>query len=92
MSEENIITTGRCQRVPKKCDSLESYGLTNTSKDMDVLLMAQTTYIASMETVSQVDEAVTSAVNYITLTQMGMKKGAKLYGKAGVRSILREMK
>ena len=33
-----------------------------------------------------------SAINHIALAQMGMKKGVKLYGESGVRSILKEMK
>ena len=54
--------------------------------------MAQTTYIASMETVARVDKAVSSAINHIVLTQLGMKKGVKVFGEAGVRSIYKEMK
>ena len=59
---------------------------------MNHFLMAQITYILSMETVARVDEAISSAINHIVLTQLGMKKGVKSFGEAGVRSIYKEMK
>ena len=45
-----------------------------------------------MQTIAQVDEAIDSAVNYIILTQLGMKAGIKTFGHAGVESIYKEMK
>ena len=59
---------------------------------MDNFLMAQTAYVAAMQTVAQVDTVVTCAINHIILTQLRMKKGIKKFGEAGVRSIYKEMK
>ena len=92
VSIDNVILTRRRQRLPKKRDPLDGYGLTNIGEDMDNFLMAQTAYISSMQTIAQVDEAVVCAINHVVLTQMGMKKGIKVFGEAGVRSIFKEMK
>ena len=54
--------------------------------------MAQTTYVEAMKTVAEVDTAVMCAINHIILTQIGIKKGIKTFGEAGVRSIYKEMK
>ena len=92
LSEDNVVTTGHRQRQPRKRDPADGYELTTIDQDMDKFLMAQTSYIRSMETISQVDEAVGSAINHILLTQRGMKKSITFFGEAGVRSIYKEVK
>ena len=53
----------------------------------DDFLCAQMAYIQSMETNAQVDTATESAVNYIILTQLGMKAGINKFGKTGAEAI-----
>ena len=79
LSEDNTITTGCRCRQPRVRSLDYRYHLTTVVHDMDNFLLAQTTYIESMETIAQVDEVVDSAINHIVLTQLGMKKGIKTF-------------
>ena len=55
-------------------------------------LCAQTTYINSLNTCAEVNAAAQNAVEHLILTQVGMKKGVKMWGESSVEAILREMK
>ena len=92
VSEDNVITNGGCRRQPRKCNATDGYQFTNIGEDMDKFLMEQTAYVVAMQTVAQVDTAVVCAINHIILTQLGMKKGIKTFGEAGVRSMYKGMK
>ena len=61
--------------------------LRSDNEGMENFLMAQTTYVKAVKTIAEVDTAVMCAINHIILTQLGMKKGIKTFGEAGVRSI-----
>ena len=59
---------------------------------MDQFLIAQTSYIESIQTVAQLDEAVGYMIIHIVLTRLGTKKGIKTFKEAGICSIYKEMK
>ena len=90
--KDNVITTGCWQRQLKKHNTAEGYHLTNIGEDMYNFLMVQTTYVASMRTVAKIDTVIPCAINHVILTQLGMKKGIKKIGEAGVHSFYKEMK
>ena len=62
------------------------------TKSMNDFLCAQSTYIASLHTYTEVNNSIEHAINHIILTQVGMKKGIKLWGEQGVDAIITEMK
>ena len=55
-------------------------------------LCAQTAYISSLKTYSDVSRATQHAIEHLVLTQVGMQQGMKLWGEKGVKVILKEMK
>ena len=91
LSVDNIIPEGCRARQLKKRDSDNGYEFTNLGTDIGNSLYAQTVYIQYMDTIAKVDEAVYCTINYIVLTQMGIKKCITTFGEEGVRSILKEM-
>ena len=89
--EENIINSVPRTRAPTRYLA-EGHHLTSIGEDMDNYLMAQTSYVESMQTITEVDGVIDHAIHHIVLTQLGMKAGIRAFGEAGVRSILKEMK
>lgn len=105
VTPDNILPEGsRRGRVPKIRSDVEGYEFLNET-DIDLAtcgiakddptheyLCAQTTYINSMNTFNQVNDAAQHAAEHLILTQLGMKAGIKAYGEDGIKAILKEMK
>lgn len=64
----------------------------DTPTPVTIVLHAQTVYLNSLDTFIEVNLAIQSAVDHLTLTQMGMNAGIKIWGKDSVKAIIREMK
>ena len=62
------------------------------TKVMDEFLCAQTTYINSLHTFAEVNQATECAINHLIMTQVGMKKGVRLWGEQGIEAVIAEMK
>ena len=102
-SDIPIQRTTRSGRVSKPhvwkgFEGKENYSFT-TTKDNAIkgstvtgYLCAQTAYINSLKTYSEVSRAPTHAIEHLVLTQVGMQQGIKLWGERGVKAILKEMK
>ena len=70
-----------------------NFATNNSSKTPTVygFLCAQTTYINSLTTFGEVNTATQYATEYLILTQVGMKRGIKLWGEDSVAAIIKEM-
>ena len=55
-------------------------------------LHAQTVYINTMTTFSDVNTVVQLAADHLVLTQLGMKAGVCVWGQDGVEAIIKEMR
>ena len=62
-----------------------------TSKVMQ-FMCAQIVYINSMHTYSQIDMATRNAIEHLIFTQVGMKKGIKMWDEKGTDAIIKEMR
>ena len=71
-------------------DEIVTSEKTLKTRSVDESLCAQTTYINSLNTHSEINSAVQHAIEHLILTQVGMKKGVKLWGKRGVDAIFKE--
>lgn len=60
-------------------------------KPVEQLLCAQTAYVNSLTTYNEVNMAIQHAIEHLILTQVGMKRGVKIWGKKGMNAILKEM-
>ena len=64
----------------------------DTSERVGAFINAQTAYIDSITAYSEAEIATNYANAHLIMTQVGMKKGIKMWGDKGVQAIIKEMK